>query len=146
MQTWLLIVSVGLTLCSSTSAPDTTGADLDTSSQSKDPELPPSFTNSHTQATEQTLRVQDAGVGDLPAVVSVATEPSTPRHVQEKQQLLLRLEKSSGTYNMHHARSRLLKALWSFRKYRDSSKAEVNRWRDMYKKITKQQKAVGLTG
>ncbi|RYP42099.1 hypothetical protein DL767_000464 [Monosporascus sp. MG133] len=71
----------------------------------------------------------------------VGTEPSTLRHREEKERLLGRLSKKSGNWNLHHPRWRLLKTLWGFSKYRDFSYAEVNRWRDMYKKVTKQQKA-----
>ncbi|RYP82279.1 hypothetical protein DL770_005617 [Monosporascus sp. CRB-9-2] len=71
----------------------------------------------------------------------VRTEPSTLRHREEKERLLGRLDKKSGNWNLHHPRWRLLKTLWGFSKYRDFSYAEVNRWRDMYKKVTKQQKA-----
>ncbi|RYP51010.1 hypothetical protein DL768_003594 [Monosporascus sp. mg162] len=72
----------------------------------------------------------------------VGTEPSTLRHREEKERLLERLGKKNGNWNLHHPRWRLLKTLWGFSKYRDFSYAEVNRWRDMYKKVTKQQKAI----
>ena len=71
-------------------------------------------------------------------------EPTTLRHIEEKERGLARLDKSHGNYNVHHPRWRLMKTLWSFSKYRDFSKAEVKRWRDMYKHTSKQQKKVSM--
>lgn len=78
----------------------------------------------------------------VPIIGEVQTEPTTLRHLEEKERLLDRLDKSRGTYNVHHPRWRLLRTLWSFSKYRDFSKADVQRWRDMYKSTSKQQKDV----
>ena len=90
----------------------------------------------------------------LPGIVSgvdvavnvgvVGGEATTPRHTEEKERLLNRLDKSHGNYNVHHPRWRLLKTLWGFSKYRDFSKSEVKRWRDLYKNTSKQQKKVRL--
>lgn len=81
--------------------------------------------------------------GSIPMNVGkTGTEPTTLRHTEEKERLLKRLDKSHGNYNIHHPRWRLLKTLWSFSKYRDFSKSEVKRWRDLYKNTSKQQRKV----
>ncbi len=74
----------------------------------------------------------------------VQTEPVTLRHLKEKERLLGRLAKSHGSYDINHPRFRLLKALWGFSKYREFSRSEVKRWRDMYKHVSNQQKAVSI--
>ncbi|PGH11944.1 hypothetical protein AJ80_06909 [Polytolypa hystricis UAMH7299] len=70
-----------------------------------------------------------------------ASENST-RHIEEKVQLLTRLQKSSGTYDVHHPRHRLLTALHGFYRYKQRSDDELKRVRDLYGKVTKRQKQV----
>lgn len=78
----------------------------------------------------------------MPILSELQTEPVTLRHLEEKERLLDRLAKSHGSFDVHHPRWRLLQTLWSFAKYRDFSKSEVQRWRDLYESTSKQQKEV----
>ncbi|KAK8121357.1 hypothetical protein PG999_005477 [Apiospora kogelbergensis] len=51
-----------------------------------------------------------------------------------------RLARDQGTWNANHPRWRLLKAIDGFRSYRDANKAEVDRWREAYRHVGKDQK------
>jgi hypothetical protein len=64
------------------------------------------------------------------------------RHRQEKAHLLKRMHRKNGKWNSSHPRHRLLEALFSYSKYRDSNIAELDRWRNLYKNVGKQQKKV----
>ncbi|KAK0388834.1 hypothetical protein NLU13_5077 [Sarocladium strictum] len=64
----------------------------------------------------------------------------TPRHADEKERLLKRLSKSSGKWNNHHPRHRLLDALHGFTRYYARQNEEIERLRGLYKKVTKSQK------
>lgn len=57
-----------------------------------------------------------------------------------------RIAKSTGTWSVNHPRWRLLKAIDGFRSYRQTNKAEVTRWRDMYGHVSKAQKKVFSLG
>ncbi|KAL7626452.1 hypothetical protein AAE478_003224 [Parahypoxylon ruwenzoriense] len=78
---------------------------------------------------------------DMSNIGVTGGEPDTQRHREEKEQLLKRLNKSHGTYNVHHPRWRLLKTIYSFRRYRDTHKAEVKRWRNLHKQVSNKQRA-----
>jgi hypothetical protein len=69
-------------------------------------------------------------------------KPDTERHLQEKEQLLQRLEKKHGTWNEHHARHRLLEALRGFSAYAETQKAELHRLKGLYSHVSKKQKKV----
>jgi hypothetical protein len=64
------------------------------------------------------------------------------RHRQEKAHLLKRMDRKNGKWNSSHPRYRLLEALYSYSKYRDGNIAELDRWRNLYKNVGKQQKKV----
>jgi hypothetical protein len=67
---------------------------------------------------------------------------ASPRHRQEKAHLMKRMDRKSGKWGTIHPRYRLLEALFSFSKYRESSMVELDRWRSLYKNIGKKQKKV----
>ncbi|KAL4863510.1 hypothetical protein BDV12DRAFT_177438 [Aspergillus spectabilis] len=69
-------------------------------------------------------------------------EPPNPRQEAEYIRLQQRLSKSTGTWDKSHPRHRLLTALWGFSRYKERNLAEVNRWRDLYKHVSKPQKKV----
>jgi hypothetical protein len=64
----------------------------------------------------------------------------SPRHRQEKAHLMKRMDRKHGKWGSSHPRFRLLEALFSYSKYRDSNMAELDRWRGLYKNVGKQQK------
>jgi hypothetical protein len=64
------------------------------------------------------------------------------RHRQEEAHLVKRMDRKNGKWNLSHPRYRLLEALFSYSKYRDSNIAELDRWRNLYKNVGKQQKNV----
>ncbi|KAK8068786.1 hypothetical protein PG994_005402 [Apiospora phragmitis] len=68
------------------------------------------------------------------------TERCSSRHKDEKERLLDRIARDRGTWNENHPRWRLLKAIDGFRSYRQANKAEVDRWRDAYRHVSKSQK------
>ena len=63
-------------------------------------------------------------------------------HRDEKNRLLARLDKSSGSWNKHHPRYRLLQALHGFRRYKERNLAELDRWRGLYKHVSSAHKKV----
>ncbi|KAK1477651.1 hypothetical protein CCUS01_16604 [Colletotrichum cuscutae] len=71
----------------------------------------------------------------------IPDEPS-PRHEQEKKNLLKRLSKSHGKWDTNHPRHRLLEALFGFSRYKARQMAELDRWKGLYKHVSKAQKAV----
>jgi hypothetical protein len=68
----------------------------------------------------------------------------SPRHRQEKAHLMKRLDRKHGKWGSSHPRYRLLEALCSYSKYRDSNMAELDRWRSLYKNVGKKQKMASL--
>ena len=70
---------------------------------------------------------------------------ASPRHRREKLQLLKRMDKKSGKWGTSHPRYRLLEALWAYTRYRERHMAELDRWRSLYKSVSKKQKKVGRT-
>lgn len=64
------------------------------------------------------------------------------RHVEEKGRLLKRLNKSTGKWNNHHPRHRLLDAMHGFVRYYDRQNEEIERLKGLYKKVSKPQKKV----
>jgi hypothetical protein len=68
--------------------------------------------------------------------------PDSARHRQEKAHLMKRMDRKNGKWTSIHPRYRLLEALFSYSKYRDSNMAELDRWRGLYKNVGKQQKKV----
>ncbi len=95
---------------------------------------------------EANIAIGNAQVAQDPLMMG-AMPPSdvgdTSRHRREKLQLLKRMDKKSGRWGTSHPRYRLLEALWAYTKYRESHKAELDRWRSLYKSVGKQQKKVG---
>ncbi|KAK1723243.1 N2227-like protein-domain-containing protein [Colletotrichum acutatum] len=74
-------------------------------------------------------------------VEDIPDKPS-PRHEQEKKNLLKRLSKSHGKWDTNHPRHRLLEALFGFSRYKARQMAELDRWKGLYKHVSKAQKAV----
>jgi hypothetical protein len=83
--------------------------------------------------------VQDAlQMGSMP----LPNPQSSPRRRLEKVHLMRRIARNHGKWGPSHPRYRLLEALFGFVKYRDRNMAEVDRWRKMYKRVSKKQKHV----
>ncbi|KZL83574.1 hypothetical protein CI238_08944 [Colletotrichum incanum] len=74
-------------------------------------------------------------------VETIRKKPS-PRHEQEKKNLLKRMSKSHGKWDTNHPRHRLLEALFGFSRYKPRQMAELDRWKGLYKHVSKAQKAV----
>jgi len=66
----------------------------------------------------------------------------SPRHRQEKAQLMERMDRKQGNWGTSHPRYRLLESLFGFTRYRDRSMDELDRWRRLYKNVGKKQKRV----
>ncbi|KAI1011903.1 hypothetical protein LB503_004285 [Fusarium chuoi] len=60
--------------------------------------------------------------------------PGTPRHVEAKEKLDKSMARKSGKWNAQHPRHRLLDALYGYRRYYESQKAELDRLESLYKK------------
>ena len=92
--------------------------------------------------------VADAHVAQDPLMMS-AMPPSdssrSARHRQEKAHLMKRMDRKSGKWGTSHPRYRLLEALWAYTRYRERHMAELDRWRTLYKSVSKQQKKVRIT-
>ncbi|KAL5335003.1 N2227-like protein-domain-containing protein [Aspergillus crustosus] len=67
-------------------------------------------------------------------------EPHNPRQEEEYTRLRQRLDRETGTWDKNHPRHRLLTALYGFSRYKERNLAEVKRWRDLYKHVSKSQK------
>ncbi|KAL2206854.1 N2227-domain-containing protein [Sarocladium strictum] len=65
---------------------------------------------------------------------------TSQRHIDEKERLLKRLDKSTGKWNNHHPRHRLLDAMHGFVRYYDRQNEEIERLKGLYKKVSKPQK------
>lgn len=72
-------------------------------------------------------------------------EPTTLRHIHEKQHLLQRLRRDKGKWNSSHPRHRLLDALFGYVDYYERQAAEIERLRGLYKKVTQTQHEVRNT-
>ncbi|KAF9878856.1 hypothetical protein CkaCkLH20_03756 [Colletotrichum karsti] len=66
----------------------------------------------------------------------------SPRHVQEKKNLMKRLSKSHGKWDTNHPRHRLMEALFGFSRYKVRQMDELNRYKDLYTYVSKAQKKV----
>jgi hypothetical protein len=64
------------------------------------------------------------------------------RHRREEAHLMKRMNRKNGKWNSSHPRYRLLEALFSYSKYRDTNIAELDRWKSLYKNVGKKQKKV----
>lgn len=64
------------------------------------------------------------------------------RHEEEKQRLMVRMSKSTGNYNQHHTRHRLLDAMHGFLRYYERQNEEVERLQGLYKSVSKYQNQV----
>lgn len=99
-------------------------------------------------ADEVKIAMDNAGIAQDPLMMG-AMPPSdngaSPRHRREKLQLLKRMDKKSGKWGTSHPRYRLLEALWAYTRYRERHMAELDRWRSLYKSVSKKQKKVGQT-
>jgi hypothetical protein len=62
------------------------------------------------------------------------------RHQKEEAHLMKRMNRKNGKWNSSHPRYRLLEALFSYSKYRDTNMAELDRWRSLYRNVGKKQK------
>ncbi|WYZ36820.1 hypothetical protein EsH8_II_000326 [Colletotrichum jinshuiense] len=74
-------------------------------------------------------------------IEDVPDKPS-PRQEQEKKNLLKRMSKSHGKWDTNHPRHRLLEALFGFSRYKPRQMAELDRWKGLYKHVSKAQRAV----
>ncbi|KJZ67967.1 hypothetical protein HIM_03754 [Hirsutella minnesotensis 3608] len=70
------------------------------------------------------------------------SQPTSPRHEQEKSRLLETLDRRKGTWNANHPRRRLLDALHGFLKYQERQSTELSRLRGLYKNVPKSQKTL----
>lgn len=68
--------------------------------------------------------------------------PDEIRSIEEKQRLLARLSRSKGTWEARHPRYRLLEALRGFLKHHELVSKDVDRWRNLYRNVPKQQRKV----
>jgi hypothetical protein len=89
--------------------------------------------------------INDAFIAQDP--LSMGAMPSngarhSPRHRQEKAHLLKRMARKSGKWGTSHPRYRLLEALWGYSRYKKRNMAELDRWRNLYKRVGKKQKQV----
>ncbi|KAH7161735.1 N2227-like protein-domain-containing protein [Dactylonectria macrodidyma] len=75
-------------------------------------------------------------------VEQVSSAPTNPRHIQEKARLLETLARPKGTLPSNHPRHRLLDALHGFTKYQERQKAELDRLKGLYKRVSKAQKSL----
>lgn len=64
------------------------------------------------------------------------------RHENEYTRLQTRLDRGSQPWDGNHPRHRLLTALYGFSRYKERHIAEVNRWRSLYKNVSKKQRVV----
>jgi carnosine N-methyltransferase len=79
----------------------------------------------------------------LMGIMQSSDGDESSRHRQEKAHLLKRMDKNSGKWRTSHPRYRLLEALWAYTRYRERHMAELDRWRSLYKSVSKKQKKVG---
>ncbi|SPO01496.1 related to putative trehalase [Cephalotrichum gorgonifer] len=73
-------------------------------------------------------------------VQDLATRKESPRHTQEKNVLLGRLDRGHGTWGPNHPRHRLLDSLYGFQNYFDRNMEDLNRLKKLYKNVSRQQK------
>ncbi|CCF33516.1 hypothetical protein CH063_00142 [Colletotrichum higginsianum] len=79
---------------------------------------------------------------EVTVTIEEAPERPSPRHEQEKKNLLKRMSKSHGKWDTNHPRHRLLEALFGFSRYKPRQMAELDRYKGLYKHVSKAQKAV----
>ncbi|KAK6840329.1 hypothetical protein PG995_016083 [Apiospora arundinis] len=105
--------------------------------------LHPSGSEDSHAVHEQVVISLDSNVAIVAAAAAACegpTEECSSRHRDEKEKLMRRIARDQGTWNANHPRWRLLKAIDGFRSYRDANKAEVDRWREAYRHVGKDQK------
>ncbi|CAI7639963.1 hypothetical protein N7533_002028 [Penicillium manginii] len=80
--------------------------------------------------------------GATPKLVENITLVDTQnlRHEEEYARLQTRLGRESQVWDGNHPRQRLLTALYGFRQYQERHIEEVQRWRSLYKKVSKSQR------
>ncbi|KAJ5578979.1 hypothetical protein N7450_007846 [Penicillium hetheringtonii] len=78
----------------------------------------------------------------LPEFVGNTTSSSeqNSRHEEEYAKLQARLDGGGRALDGNHPRQRLLTALYGFSRYKERHLAEVQRWRSLYKNVSKKQK------
>ncbi|KAI4955059.1 hypothetical protein J4E86_006371 [Alternaria arbusti] len=100
-------------------------------------------TSNTLNADEVKIAMDNAQVAQDPLMMG-AMPPSdnsaSRRHRREKLQLLKRMDKKSGKWGTSHPRYRLLEVLWAYTRYRERHMAELDRWRSLYKSVSKKQK------
>jgi hypothetical protein len=109
------------------------------------PEEPHTTSTSGNAPTAEPRYVQD--VFDMQDPLQMGAMPvmdvaHSPRHRQEKAHLMKRMDRKHGKWGTMHPRHRLLESLFGFTKYRETTMAELQRWRDLYKSVGKKQKKV----
>ncbi|KAJ5018237.1 Carnosine N-methyltransferase [Colletotrichum sp. SAR 10_99] len=83
-----------------------------------------------------------ASVHEVIVTLEDIPDKPSPRHEQEKKNLMERLSKSHGKWDTNHPRHRLMEALFGFSRYKVRQMAELNRWKDLYTHVSKAQKKV----
>ncbi|KAI8270398.1 Carnosine N-methyltransferase [Colletotrichum sp. SAR11_239] len=83
-----------------------------------------------------------ASVHEVIVTLEDIPDKPSPRHEQEKKNLMKRLSKSHGKWDTNHPRHRLMEALFGFSRYKVRQMAELNRWKDLYTHVSKAQKKV----
>ena len=74
-------------------------------------------------------------------IVTLEDVPDKPSpHEHEKKSLLRRLSKSHGKWDNNHPRHRLMDAILGFSRYKVGQMAELDRWKGLYKHVSKAQK------
>lgn len=72
-----------------------------------------------------------------------AQEPAKgSRHEAERARLLETLARDDATLSSTHPRHRLLDAIYGYQRYHERQWAEMDRFRGLYKHVTKKQKTV----
>ncbi|KAK1980071.1 N2227-like protein-domain-containing protein [Colletotrichum cereale] len=79
---------------------------------------------------------------EVTVTVEETQEKPSPRHEQEKKSLLKRMSRLHGKWDTSHPRHRLLEALFGFSRYKARHMVELDRWKGLYKHVSKAQKAV----
>ncbi|KAH6886236.1 N2227-like protein-domain-containing protein [Thelonectria olida] len=133
---WLIVVASFLpSLCAATEADI-----VPVASPQNDPDLASIALddNALTNALNFPIEVHQV----ITTLEQTSGQPSTPRHIKEKQRLLETFVKPKGTLPAGHPRHRLLDALHGFSTYQDRQKAELDRLRGLYKHASKAQKSL----
>ncbi|KAL0941334.1 methyltransferase domain-containing protein [Colletotrichum truncatum] len=81
-------------------------------------------------------------VHEITVTVEDVPDKPSPRHEQEKKNLLKRMSKSHGKWDTNHPHHRLLEALFGYTRYKPRQMAELDRYKDLYKYVSSAQKKV----